>query len=166
MAHLITPITVEGVEVCCDPATRHTPVVLIESATEIAADEWEIFRATAYGDEISNSDAKSTEEAVSGTVVFGVCCASQVVLEVWGEIETLNDGYDWLEVRLNDVRAFYHESTKTTEDPWDSIAVGPFTVTLNLDDRPCGHIIEIDGSTGDEIANDNVWWRAKLVSIS
>lgn len=103
---------------------------------------------------------------VSGTVVFGVCCASQVVLEVWGEIETLNDGYDWLEVRLNGVREFYHESTSTTEDPWDSIAVGPFTVTLNLADRACGHIIEIDGSTGDEIANDNVWWRAKLVSIS
>ncbi len=101
MAHLITPITVEGVEVCCNPATRHTPVVLIEAASEIAPDQWEIFRATAYGDEITNSDAKSTEEAVSGTVVFGVCCASQVILEVCGEI-----------------------------------------------------------------ANDNVWWRAKLVSIS
>ena len=164
MAHLITPITVEGVEVCCDPATRHTPVVLIESATEIATDQWEVFRATAYGDEITNSDAKSAG-VVAGTVVFGVCCASQVVLEVWGEIETLNDGYDWLEVRLNGVRAFYHESTSTSTDPWDSIAVGPFTVTLNLADRPCGHIIEIDGSTGDEIANDNVWWRAKLLSI-
>ena len=165
MAHLITPITVESVEVCCDPATRHTPVVLIESATEIEADEWELFRATASGDSESNPSAE-TIDPVSGTVVFGVCCASQVVLEVWGEIETLNDGYDWLEVRLNGVRAFYHESTKTTEDPWDSIAVGPFTVTLNLNDRPCGNIIEIDGSTGDEIANDNVWWRAKLVSIS
>ena len=165
MAHLITPISVEGVEVCCDPATRHTPVVLIESASEIAADEWEVFRANAYGDENSNSDATSTEQAVSGTVVFGVCCASQVVLEVWGVIETLNDGYDWLEVRLNGTREFYHESVSTTEDPWDAIAVGPFTVTLNLQDRACGNIIEIDGSTGDDIANNNVWWRARLVSI-
>jgi hypothetical protein len=165
MAHLITPIMVEGNELCCDPVTLRTTEVLIESATEISPDQWEIFRATAYGDEMSNSDAKSTE-TVSGTVVFGICCASQVVLEVWGEIETLNDGYDWLEVRLNGVREFYHESIKTSEDPWDSVAVGPFTVTLNLDDRPCGHIIEIDGSTGDDIANDNIWWRARLVSIS
>jgi hypothetical protein len=39
-------------------------------------------------------------------------------------------------------------------------------VTINLDERPCGHIIEIEGSTKDEIANNDVWWRAKVVSIS
>jgi len=44
--------------------------------------------------------------------------------------------------------------------------VGPFTVDLSLDERPCGHLIEIEGSTGDLTANNNVWWRARLVSIS
>jgi len=164
MAHLIAPILVEGVELCCDPATRRTVEVLIEAANEIAQNEWEIFRATAYGDPESNPQAESAE-TIAGTVVFGVCCASQVVIEVWGEIETLNTGYDWLEVRLNGAQEFYHESTETSEDPWDKVAVGPFTVTLNLTDRPCGNIIEIDGSTGDAIANNEVWWRAKLVSI-
>lgn len=164
MAHLIAPIIVEGVEMCCDPATKRTTEILIEAASEIAQDEWEIYRATASGDSESNPSAES-DEPVSGTVVFGVCCANQVVLEVWGQIETLNDGYDWLEVRLNGNQAFYHESTDTSEDAWETIAVGPFTVTLNLDERPCGHIIEIDGSTGDGIANNDVWWRAKIVSI-
>ena len=45
------------------------------------------------------------------------------------------------------------------------IAVGPFDVTLNLVDRACGNIIEIDGSTGDEVANNDVWWRARLITI-
>ena len=165
MAHLIAPITVEGVEMCCDPALRRTTAVLIEAATEPGLGEWEIYRATASGDSGSNPSAES-EGAISGTVVFGVCCATQVVLNLWGEIETLNDGFDWVEVRLNGVRAFYHESTKTTDDPWDKVAVGPFNVTLNLADRACGNIIEIDGSTGDQIANNDVWWRAQLISIS
>jgi len=165
MPHLITPILVEGVPLCCDPVARRTTEVLIDSAVEIAPDEWEIFRATAWGDETSNPQAESTE-VVEGAVVFGVCCASSVQLEVWGEIETLDAGWDWLEVRLNGTRAFHHESADTSEDPWDTVAVGPFTVDLTLDERPCGHLIEIEGSTGDLTANNNVWWRARLVSIS
>ena len=120
MAHLITPMTIGGADYCCDPTTRHTPVILTGAATEIAPDEWEIFRATADGDEESNPEAASAS-SVSGTVSFGVCCASQVELEVWGEIETLNDGYDGLEMRLNGVQQFFHESTSTTEDGRDSI---------------------------------------------
>ena len=165
MAHLISPIMIEGNELCCDPDTKRTEVILLDAATEISSDEWELFRATAYGDEESNEEAESTE-TISGSVVFGVCCASTVSIELSGNIETLNTGYDRVEVRLNGERKFYFESTETTEEPWDTIAVGPFNVTLSLEDRPCGHIIEIDGTTGDEIANNDVWWRAKLVTIS
>ncbi len=164
MAHLIAPILVEGVELCCDPATRRTPEVLVEAANEIAPGEWEIFRATAPGDPESNPSAES-DGPVAGTVVFGVCCAARVEIEVWGEIETLNTGFDWIEVRLNGVREFYHESTESSEDPWDKIAVGPFAVILDLADRACGNLIEIDGSTGDEIANNDVWWRARVAAI-
>jgi hypothetical protein len=165
MAHLIAPITVEGIEMCCDPITRRTTEILIEAANAIGPNEWEIYRAAAYWDSESNPSAES-EEPVSGTVVFGVCCGTQVVLEVWGEIEILNTGYDWLEVRLNGAREFYHESTEVTDaDPWGKVAVGPFNVTINLPERPCGNIIEIDGSTDDAIANNDVWWKAKILSI-
>jgi hypothetical protein len=164
MAHLIAPIMVEGVEYCCDPVTKHTPAALLDSALEVAPDEWEVFRATAYGDPTSNPQALSTA-AVTGTVVFGVCCAANVQLEVWGMIETLNNGFDWLQVRLNGEEVFFYESVSTTTDPWDTTAVGPFTVNLALEDRPCGHTIEIEGSTGDTTANNNVWWRAKVVAI-
>ncbi len=150
---------------CCDPVTRRTTEILIEAANAIGPNEWEIYRAAAYGDSESNPSAES-EEPISGTVVFGVCCGTQVVLEVWGEIEILNTGYDWLEVRLNGAREFYHESTEVTDaDPWGKVAVGPFNVAINLPDRACGNIIEIDGSTGDEIANNDVWWKAKVISI-
>jgi len=165
MAHLIAPILVEGVELCCDPATKRTTEVLLDAATEISPDEWEIFRATAPGDPTSNPDAESAS-VVEGAVVFGVCCASTVELELWGNIETFNFGFDWIEVRLNGVQQFLHESPGTSSDPWDTIAVGPFSVTLTLPDRPCGNIIEIEGSTRDEVANNDVWWRARLVSIS
>lgn len=169
MAHIIAPMIIEGVEMCCDPVTRRTIEILIEDATVVGPDEWEIYRAQAYGDSTSNPQAQSnenTEEAVSGAVVFGVCCGTQVVLELWGEIETLNNGYDTIEVLLNGQQQFYYESQQTTSDPWDTIPVGPFTITLALPDRPCGNVININGSTGDAIANNNVWWRARLVSIS
>ena len=165
MAHLISPIMIEGNELCCDPNSKRTDVILLDAATEISSSEWELFRATAFGDEASNEQAESTE-TVGGAVTFAICCASQVQLEVWGEIETLNTGFDWIEVRLNGERMFYHESTETTEDGWDTVAVGSFSVTLSLEDRPCGNVIEIEGSTGDETANNDVWWRAKLVAIS
>ena len=164
MAHLIAPITVEGIEMCCDPVTRRTTEILIEAANAIGPNEWEIYRANAYGDSESNPSAES-EEPISGTVVFGVCCAKQVVLNLWGEIETLNDGFDWVEVRLNGARQFYYESTKTTDDAWDKVAVGPFNVVIDLPDRACGNIIEIDGSTDDAIANNDVWWKARILLI-
>ena len=153
MPHLIVPILVDGVPLCCQPGTKRTEAVLSGSATLLGLNSWEIYRA------IQNATAQA------GSVKFGICCATQVVITLHGMIETLNSGYDWIRVLHNDVEVFYHESTDTSEDPDETVAAGPFTITLALEDRPCGHLIEITGATGDGAANNNVWWQA-TVAIS
>ena len=148
MAHLIVPIDIDGVPRCCQPETKRTEAVLSGAATELGPNQWEIYRAYQDG------------TVKDGAVKFGICCATQIVITLNGMIETLNEGYDWIRVLHNGQEVFFHESADTSEDPDETVAAGPFTVTLALEDRPCGHIIEISGSTGDGIANNNVWWQA------
>ena len=150
MAHLITPILIDGQLRCCQPATKRTEAVLTGSASELAPNEWEIYRAYQDG---------STR---SGSVKFGICCATQIEITLNGEIETLNTGFDWIEVHHNGQQVFRHQSTDTSEDPDETIPAGPFNIVLALDDRPCGHLIEITGSTGDGVANNDVWWQASV----
>ena len=150
MAHLITPITIDGNPYCCHPTTRRTVAILTDEASELAPNHWEIYRAA------------QDDTLKMGAVKFGVCCAKQVVITLNGQIETLNTGYDWIRVYHNGVEVFSHESTDTSDDPDDAVAVGPFVVSLPLEERPCGHIIEITGSTGDGIANNDVFWRASV----
>ena len=151
MAHLITPIILDGNPYCCQPATRRTVAILKDAATELGPNQWEIYRA--YQDNTPKQ----------GSVKFGICCATNIEIALNGQIETLNAGYDWIRVYHNGAEVFFRESTDTSEDPDDTVAVGPFVVSLPLEDRPCGHIIEITGSTGDGIANNDVFWNASVV---
>jgi hypothetical protein len=153
MAHLIAPIQIDGQALCCQPATKRTEAVLGGMAAAIGANEWEIYRAA------------QDNTVKEGSVAFGICCAQGIEITLTGQIETLNDGYDWIEVIHNGQQVFRHQSTDTSDDPDETVAAGPFTLTLPLDDRPCGHLIEIRGSTGDGQANNDVWWRA-AVAIS
>ena len=167
MAHLIVPMEFDGDLYCCDPATRRTTALLSGAASEIAASEWEVFHASAWGDPSTNPNAYSTATS-TGAVKFGVCCASEVVLELTGQMETLSSGFDWIEIKLNGTRVYFQASVSSGTDPWDTESAGPVTVTLELTDRPCGHVIEIIGSTGINgglTANNDVWWRAKIISI-
>ena len=151
MAHLITPIILDGNPYCCQPATRRTVAILTDAATELGPNQWEIYRA--YQDNTPKQ----------GSVKFGICCATNIEITLNGQIETLNAGYDWISVLHNGAEVFFRESTDTSEDPDDTVAMGPFVVSLPLEERPCGHIIEITGSTGDGIANNDVFWNASVV---
>ena len=153
MDHLITPIEIQGVPYCCQPATKRTEAILGGMATELGPNQWEIYRAA------------QDNTVKEGSVTFGICCAQGLEITLNGQIETLNDGYDWIEVIHNGQQVFRHQSTDTSDDPDETVAAGPFTVSLSLDDRPCGHLIEIRGSTGDGQANNDVWWQA-VVAIS
>jgi len=184
MAHLITPIVVAGETKCCVPAFQRTDAVLEDDAT--AVDEtspsgyytWELFLAQCPdgGDLVANP-FQQTDRVYEGTVTFGVCCASEVVLELWGNIETYvidADPYDWIEVKLNGTRVLdadgYQQAIADgAADPSLTEARpsgGVYTVTIPIVDAPCGNVIEIKASTGDVIANNGVWWRAKVASIS
>lgn len=150
MPFLITPIKVDGTQYCCQPETRRTQAILSGAARELALNSWEVYRATKDG------------PVKQGSVKFGVCCADKVDISLSGNIETLNSNFDWIEVLHNDSQVFRHASTSSSEDPDETIPAGPFLVSIDLDERPCGHIIEIRGSTEDTVANNGVVWQAEV----
>jgi hypothetical protein len=150
--HLIVPIYVGTELKCCVPDLMRTDAVLTGAANEMAENEWEVY--------------ESNGPDVTGSVTFGICCANQVVITLEGQVETLDSGYDTIRVLHNDNEVFFFQSTTDEQDDADkTVAAGPFTVTINLEDRACGHIIEISGGTGDDRANNGVYWNA-TVSIT
>lgn len=170
MSHLIQPIAIDGSKYCCQAATKRTEAILdslvlvngeipdpfIPVSLELDPNNFQIYRA-------------QQGEDVFGSVKFGICCASSIVITLEGEIETLNDGWDRIRVLHNGAEVFYFESTQRESsesnppDPDETISVGPFVVSIPLVDRACGHIIEITGETGDHFANNDVGWRASIV---
>jgi len=181
MPHLLTPITINGTKYCVDTGTKRTDVVLEGDAAADGTDQWELFRATAVPDVPpgTNPEAESpdavTPRTYEGKVTFGVHGATEVELEIWGEIEVKNDGYDWCRVTLNpgtvdESVEFYEESEDYGSGDWFATVANPtsgvHTVTITLASRPCGNVIEIEGSTGDEKANNTTWWKVKIVSIT
>jgi hypothetical protein len=152
MAHLIVPIYVGGELKCCDPDLKRTEARLTGVANATGTNQWEVY--------------ESNGPDVTGSVTFGICCANQVVITLEGRVETLDSGYDTIQVLHNDNEVFFFQSTTDEQDDEDkTVAAGPFTVTINLEDRACGHIIEISGGTGDGRANNAVYWNA-TVSIT
>jgi hypothetical protein len=137
MAHLITPIEIDGAPYCCQPATKRTEAILTGMASELGANQWEIYRA--YQDETVRE----------GAVKFGICCAMQIEITLNGMIETLNDGYDWIEVVHNGQRVFFHESLDTSEDPDETVAAGPFNITLRRRHRQQRRLVA--GRRGDQL---------------
>lgn len=170
MSHLILPIDIEGTKYCCQASTKRTEAILNSSvfvdgeipdpfipvSLELDPNNFQIYRA-------------QQGEDVSGSVKFGICCASLIVITLDGEIETLNDEFDNIRVLHNGDEVFYFESTERESsesnppDPDETIPVGPFVVSIPLVDRACGHIIEISGETVDGFANNDVFWQASIV---
>ena len=148
--HLIVPIYVGTELKCCVPDLMRTEAVLSGAANQIAENEWEIYRAAGT-------------VQVEGSVKFGICCAKQVGIYLTGRIETLDSGYDNIQVIHNGEQVFFFQSTEDGQEDEDAtVSVGPFHVSINLDDRPCGHMIEISGGTVDDRANNDVWWKASV----
>ena len=115
MAHLITPIILDGNPYCCQPATRRTVAILTDAATELGPNQWEIYRA--YQDNTPKQ----------GSVKFGICCATNIEITLNGQIETLNAGYDWISVLHNgaevfSVKALTPAKIRTIPLPWGRLS--------------------------------------------
>lgn len=171
MDFIITPITVDGQPKCCDPITRRTDAILKDRAQEIGPDHWELFRTVAIGNpQINKQASDNSDPPTKGSVIFGICCATSIQLELTGQVEVRNAGYDLVRVFLNDSTTPEFEAGSTqslgSDFAWDNEPSGPHDVTISLPQRPCGNIIRIEGTTKDGIANNDIWWRAKIISIS
>ena len=171
MAHLIQPILIDEGRHCCDLTLKRTAAILAFDAAEtLVPNKWRVYHAQAIGTPETNPGA-SSGGIVSGSVKFGICCASEIMLTLTGNVEVDGDDdipLDWIEILHNNVRvpgAYYRVPySDSDENPYGTqiIELGPFDIDLT--DRPCGHIFEIRGDTGDSLKNNNVYWDL-LISI-
>lgn len=115
---------------------------------------------------VLNADALDDRGVVcSGSIQFGVCCASYAYMTMWGQMrgQSAYAGDDWCKVYVNGVLQWEHSSDNTEgRDYWDTYGGDPNiadldfstyqyseSITLTLDpSRACGNIIEIRASSG------------------
>ena len=120
MAHLITPIIIDGTQMCCDATTRRTDAVLFDDATAAGANIWKVEAAI--------------DESKVGTIIFGICCASEVVLKVTATGDGVyNYGLVWI------------SSSVATEHFYTTSYITSYThtETITLSDRACGNTISV-----------------------
>jgi len=162
MATLIQPITIDGSDYCCSAdGCRRTEAIIDGDARESAANEWTLLEAQ------GSPPIYDTSRTYAGSVKFGICCGSTLTLAISGQIETKDNGFDWLRVTLNpgkvgEIELYYRESQEPEGDPDDPAAtesIELIEIPTGLEERPCGHILLIESSTGDLSANNDIWWK-------
>lgn len=152
MNHLIQPLFVGGARRCCIPALKRTAAVLYNSATETAENKWRVWNAP-----VDTSPS-------SGTVIFGICCATKITITLNGVIGTYLTGYDFIKVIHNDAEVFHFAGTHLNSDKYGTISAGPEIVEIGLTQRACGHIIEIWGAAGTKGSESpNTYWDAEIL---
>jgi len=165
MAYIITPVEVSGTHRCLtESGNRRTAALLTGDARESATDEWTLLEA--QGDPANDY---ATDRTYEGTVEFGLQCVGTIEFDIEGQIETKDNDFDWLRITLNPgtvdaEELYYHESQEPSGDPDDPADTEPITntVTKSLTERPCGHVVLIESSTGDAKANNDIWWRVGI----
>lgn len=164
MATLIQPINIDGTDYCCSvDGCRRTPALLDGDARESAEHEWTLLEA------VGSPPDYDSGRPYEGSVKFGICCGKKLTLTITGRIETKDNEFDWLRITLNpgkpgETELYYRESEEPEgdpDDPEDTESIGPLEVIHDLEERPCGHIILIESSTGDSSANNDIWWKVK-----
>lgn len=158
MAVFLQPIKVDTSYKCLtESGERRTEADLNGDVRESGTDEWTFLEAVGDPEDDCSSDA-----TYSGLLYFGVQCVGTIEFEISWQIETLNDGHDWLRITLNpgatdEEELFYNESVGTSSDPCD-VTTGSDTVTKDLPERACGHVILIESSTDDTQANNGIFY--------
>lgn len=186
MNYLITPITLsDGLAYCVDPATKRTEVIYGEDAGPriVSPFGWTLYQTdTLTVDRDANPTADS-DRSYSGWMEFAVGCGvTSVVLQLEGWMETKDNDYDWLLIKLNGLIIFRIDSTRVVyagpspdlylevngdyTDPYETVHYDePYTIIIPAD-RPCGNIIRVEADTNDVTANNGVSWSASITSIA
>lgn len=175
-SYLITPVKINGVPLCVDPASRRTVAVLTgDTTTEVGDDLWEVLRVE-----------PETLAAIEGEVVMAFGCGVTSATfrfsgthntepfaprllwlyvngTLWDDIVIGGTPvYDFKDL-LADLSAAYPAShgggTATEEDGFD--------LTIAFTERPCGNIVRLSGICPPLSEGlDDVWWRMRLVGIT
>ena len=183
MTFLVTPIILSDFELhCINPITMMTDFLSAGDATyDSGSNEWTLYECPILTppNPIPTNDTANSTRVYAGYLEFATSCGvSAVNIELDGQLETHNDGWDYIQVYVNgslffaesSVQAQYSESEGTYDyvtfwtKPYETVANLTSTLQIPLTPIPCGNIIQINASTGDEIANNNTYWKAVITA--
>ena len=147
MAHLITPIEVGGIVKCCSATTRRTTATLTPVAVAAGTDKWTL---TALG---------GSGVGVSGSIVFGICCASEVVVKIAGTGNGAPiDNSVFAFINLNGNQEHSYSGTDVTSYT--------HTETMALGDIACGNIVYVTFIAAVTVPSVNFIWELEIISIT
>lgn len=164
---IVTPSFKKGVKKCCDNG-----IVIGEpfngAKYDVNDNSWTLFQTPTSGSSGIDENAQ-TDDLYVGAITFGICCATGVRVNLTGQIEMLDYGFDWASVAVNGIQKWEKRSLDKTpddtlEDRFKNEIVSA-TLELPLDPRPCGNIISIIASTQDRSANNDIYWKASIEII-
>jgi hypothetical protein len=126
-----------------------------------------------------------------GSVKFGICCATEITLRLYGNMRVISDGLDTIAIYLNGALIWSTASSNAAGQAWYDYyyGIGPITnptvvypyyegalgseinyhdETITLETRTCGNLIEIVGASGATDPTTPVsgaGWSAEILSL-
>jgi hypothetical protein len=125
-----------------------------------------VYQALGTTDASAPADEYRDDPAKTGSIKFGVTpCAEKIEIEVYGRADIYGAGFDTLTITIDGTQAAFFESTAEKPfytRPASGADTTDETVTHTFaQPNPCGHIVEISGTSGT-FANNNVGYDVKI----
>jgi len=87
-----------------------------------------------------------------------------VTAYAFGTVETLDPGFDWIRVTVDDEQILYLQSTKDGDCSYESKS-GTGSWDKGNKCKPCPIKILIEAAPGDNICNDGVEWTVNITAV-
>lgn len=119
--------------------------------------DWELYgEATASGNVVTV--LKPGGDAGTAIAYVDPCKAGlTITFDAQGTVETLDPGYDWVNIKANGEQLLYIESTQDEDECGYESKSDSVTYTVP-EGQACPISIEISGAPNDGICNDSVQW--------
>lgn len=165
MSHLFTPMDIDGTDYCVQAATKITAPILSGDTVQESPLSWLLYdREPDPDDPALNPGAESLDQLThSGAVKFGIQCGTTLNVHVEGNISPYSVNNQRIRILVDGVEEWeYHIGSFTTADPYAAVDAIDENVVIPVSDSPCGHIVEITATTGDEFGHNYIFWRATV----
>ncbi len=168
---LITPIKIDGTHYCLQndgltvPITSGMASTTPKMPSTVSGDNvFNIYQALGNTDPSYPANQFRDSPAKTGGIKFGVHqCAESIDIQVVGRADIYGPGFDTLTITIDGTQeAFFQSVGGGSGPPFSGVTSYNQTVSKTFStDIPCGHIVNISGTSGT-FANNDVGYDVKI----